>query len=89
MHRPVLIGVCANPLWRKGGDREYALYPAPDGCTGYRLYEHDDETGAMRIDYINTFDRRDPIAGSAWVGITNVAEMKRQSCTPSFLRHWI
>lgn len=63
MHKPVLIGM-NNPLWRKGGDEKYALYPAPEGCTGHRLYEMlTARTGCMRIDYINTFDRRNLIQG--------------------------
>lgn len=72
-HKPVLIGM-NNPLWRKGGDEKYALYPAPEGCTGYRIWQLlNERTGAMRHDYIETFDRRNLIQGPfGWD--TNIAE---------------
>lgn len=62
MHKPVLIGM-NNPLWR--GAAGYELYPAPEGCTGHRLWRMlNERTGAFRRDYLDTFDRRNLVTGN-------------------------
>jgi hypothetical protein len=49
--KPLLVGE-ANPY---GGDPYYALYPAPDGCSGHRLCCL--ILGMARHDYLEVFDR--------------------------------
>lgn len=62
MHKPVLIGM-NNPLW--AGREGYELFPAPEGCTGHRLWSMlHERTGAFRKDYIDTFDRRNLVRGN-------------------------
>lgn len=46
-----LVGEC-NPY---GGDPQFALYPAPDGCSGHRLCCL--ILGMGRKDYLETFER--------------------------------
>jgi len=62
--RPVLLGM-NNPLHV---DPKYALYPAPVGCTGYRIWQllKSRVPEVTRIDYINTFDRRNLVDGVTW-----------------------
>lgn len=55
--RPVLVGEC-NPY---GGDPYYALYPAPDGCSGHRLCRL--VFGMDPDDYLEAFDRINLCAG--------------------------
>lgn len=49
--KPLLVGE-SNPY---GSDPKYALYPAPDGCSGHRLCCL--ILGMRRRDYIASFDR--------------------------------
>lgn len=49
--KPVLVGEL-NPY---GGDDYYALYPAPDGCSGHRLCQL--VLGMHRSVYLETFER--------------------------------
>lgn len=49
--RPLIIGEL-NPF---GGDDYYALYPAPDGCSGHRLCTL--VLGMDQDDYLEAFDR--------------------------------
>lgn len=51
MAKPLLVGE-ANP---HGGDPYYALYPAPDGCSGHRLCCL--ILKMRRADYLREFDR--------------------------------
>lgn len=50
--KPLLVGE-ANPY---GGDDYYALYPAPDGCSGHRLCCL--ILGMHRADYLDVFERQ-------------------------------
>jgi hypothetical protein len=50
--KPLLVGE-ANPY---GGDPYYALYPAPDRCSGHRLCCL--ILGMRRADYLREFDRK-------------------------------
>jgi hypothetical protein len=49
--KPVLVGEM-NPY---GADPDYALYPAPDGCSGHRLCCL--ILGMQRRHYLDSFDR--------------------------------
>lgn len=51
MGKPILVGE-SNPY---GGDPDYALYPAPDGCSGHRLATL--ILGMSREDYLDSFER--------------------------------
>lgn len=51
MNKPVLVGE-SNPY---GRDPYYALYPAPDGCSGHRLCVR--ILGMRRAEYLAAFDR--------------------------------
>lgn len=55
--RVTLVGEC-NP---HGADPYYALYPAPDGCSGHRLCCL--ILGMRRRDYLEAFGRTDLCAG--------------------------
>src|SRR5580765_7245676 len=58
--RPIIIGM-SNPL---STDPTHALYPAPPGCSGHRLWAMLHEvSGATRREYVDGFDRRNLIAG--------------------------
>lgn len=57
MSKPVLIGEL-NPY---GGDPYYALYPAPDGCSGHRLCCQ--ILGMQRAHYLDAFERVNLCAG--------------------------
>ena len=50
-HKPLLVGE-SNPY---GGDPHFALYPAPDGCSGHRLCCL--ILGMRRADYLRVFSR--------------------------------
>lgn len=50
--KPLLVGE-ANPY---GGDPHFALYPAPDGCSGHRLCKL--ILKMRRADYLREFERR-------------------------------
>jgi hypothetical protein len=54
--RPVLIGM-NNPLH---DDPKYALFPAPEGCTGHRLFKMLETRvpDVRRQQYLDRFDRR-------------------------------
>lgn len=58
--RPVLVGM-NNPISMRP---EHALYPAPEGCSGHRLWRllHE-ETGATRLQYIDRFCRINLVVG--------------------------
>lgn len=56
-HRPLLVGE-SNPY---GGDPRYALYPAPDGCSGHRLCCS--ILGMRRADYLMAFERANLCVG--------------------------
>lgn len=49
--KPLLVGE-ANPY---GGDPSFALYPAPDGCSGHNLCHK--VLGMYRKDYLEAFER--------------------------------
>jgi hypothetical protein len=50
----ILVGM-TNPL---NSDPSHALYPAPEGCTGHRLWRMLHEvSGASRMDYRDGFER--------------------------------
>jgi len=52
---PILVGL-DNP---HRPEPEYALYPLPRGCTGWRIWQMlNSRTGASRQDYVRVFDRR-------------------------------
>lgn len=58
--RPILIGQ-NNPLSTRPG---HELYPAPDGCTGHRLWRMlHARTGAFRQQYLDAFERRNLVRG--------------------------
>lgn len=58
MDKPILVGE-SNPY---GADPQFALYPAPDGCSGHRLATL--ILGMSRRDYLDSFDRVNLCAGS-------------------------
>lgn len=59
--RPILVGM-NNPL---GADPRHVLFPAPEGCSGYRLWRMLHEVcGATRVDYRDGFDRRNLVVGT-------------------------
>ncbi len=63
MSKPLLIGM-NNPLSQRDG---HALYPAPEGCTGHRLWAMlNSRTGASRLQYLECFDRRNLVTGREW-----------------------
>lgn len=58
--KPIIIGE-NNPLSTMAG---HELYPAPDGCTGHRLWKMlYARTGAFRQQYLDTFERRNLVRG--------------------------
>lgn len=60
MARPLLIGM-NNPLSTQPG---HELYPAPEGCTGHRLWKIlYARTGAFRQQYLDTFERKNLVRG--------------------------
>lgn len=63
MNRPILLGM-NNPLSRRP---EHALYPAPSGCTGWRLWSMlHARTGATKHEYLEVFDRRNLLSSQQW-----------------------
>jgi hypothetical protein len=56
LSKPLLVGE-VNPY---GGDPYYALYPAPDGCSGHRLCYL--ILGMRREDYLESFERINLVA---------------------------
>lgn len=56
-NRVLLLGE-QNPY---GGDPSFALYPAPDGCSGHRLCCR--ILGLSRREYLERFDRRNVLEG--------------------------
>lgn len=63
MARAVLLGM-NNPL---GRDPRHALFPAPVGCTGYRIWQMlHAHTGALRQEYADGFDRLNIVDNLAW-----------------------
>lgn len=62
--RPILLGM-NNPL---SDDARHALFPAPEGCTGHRVWKmlrEFDESVSMKR-YLEMFDRRNLVSGRAW-----------------------
>jgi hypothetical protein len=58
--KPILCGM-NNPLSTRPG---HELYPAPEGCTGHRLWRMlNARTGAFRQHYLDTFERRNLVRG--------------------------
>lgn len=63
MDRPVLVGM-NNPL---RSDPRYALYPAPSGVTGHRIWRMLNEASDAGIrDYLRVFDRRNVLNAIEW-----------------------
>src|SRR5688500_427358 len=53
-----------NPLSTRPG---HELYPAPEGCTGHRLWRMlNARTGASRQTYLECFERRNLVRGLEW-----------------------
>ncbi len=61
--KPVILGM-NNPI---SSDPEHALFPAPEGCAGHRLWRllHN-RTGASRSEYLEAFERRNLIPHKNW-----------------------
>lgn len=63
--RPVLLGM-NNPISSRP---EYALWPDPPNCTGWRLWKLlEARTGATQDQYLAAFDRRNLLPGKIWEG---------------------
>lgn len=61
--RTVLIGA-NNPL---SSDSDRALYPYPEGATGWRLWRiFNDAYGTPRSQWLQIFDRRNVMGGKTW-----------------------
>lgn len=61
--KPVIVGM-NNPISTRPG---HELYPAPDGCTGHRLWQLlNTRTGASRVQYLDSFERRNLVRGPMW-----------------------
>lgn len=77
MARPVLIGM-NNPLSTRAG---HELFPAPEGCTGHRLWTMlHDRTHASRQSYMDTFERRNLVRGIPWDRTAAKARAYEMSC---------
>lgn len=82
--KPLLVGE-VNPY---GSDPYYALYPAPDGCSGERLCRL--VMGLDRADYLRRFDRTN-LCDGAWLLKTarrkaaNLIEESAKLCRPIVL----
>lgn len=72
--KPLLVGE-QNPY---GGDPYFALYPAPDGCSGHRLCCL--ILGMRRVDYLRSFERRN-LCDGPW-------NMELARCRAQELRTW-
>lgn len=73
--KPILWGM-NNPLSSSEG---HQLYPAPEGCTGHRLYKmlHERLPHVNRRNYLDTFDRRNLVTGRQWSSTLGHAEAER------------
>jgi hypothetical protein len=61
--KPIIVGM-NNPISTRPG---HELYPAPEGCTGHRLWRMlNSRTGASRLQYLDTFERRNLVRAVAW-----------------------
>lgn len=61
--KPIIIGM-NNPISTRPG---HELYPAPEGCTGWRLWRMlNARTGASRVQYLDTFERRNVVLARGW-----------------------
>lgn len=61
--KPILVGM-NNPISTRPG---HELYPAPDHCTGHRLWQMlNSRTGASRLQYLECFERRNLVRGLQW-----------------------
>lgn len=61
--RPIILGM-NNPI---SSDPEHALFPAPEGCTGHRLWTMlHARTQCSRAAYLSAFDRRNLVPGKFW-----------------------
>lgn len=68
--RPLLVGM-NNPISLLP---EHALYPAPDGCAGARLWRLlESETGAGMRDYLRAFERVNLVTGPWDAGVARCA----------------
>jgi hypothetical protein len=48
-------------------DPRFDLYPVPKGCTGWHLWKMlHDRTGASKVEYVRTFDRKNIVYGRRW-----------------------
>lgn len=65
--KPILIGM-NNPISTRPG---HELYPAPEGCTGHRLWQMlNARTGASRLAYLECFERRNLVQAKEWDHLT-------------------
>lgn len=61
--KPILVGM-NNPISTRPG---HELYPAPEGCTGWRLWQLlAARTGASRLQYLDVFERRNLVRDLTW-----------------------
>lgn len=61
--KPILIGM-NNPVSTTAG---HELYPAPDGCTGHRLWKMlNARTEASCQEYLDVFERRNLVRGMVY-----------------------
>ena len=62
--KPILIGM-NNPVSQAPG---YELYPAPEGCTGHRLWTmlNERRPEVTRKMYLDAFDRRNLVVGTIY-----------------------
>jgi len=83
LSRPLLVGL-HNPLSPKP---EHALYPRPEGCTGWRLLQMLGPAYTER-DYLRAFDRVDLLDHHEQVGGKGYAARLRQA-RPRLVEHII
>ena len=61
--RPALLGM-NNPI---SSDQRLALWPAPEGCTGWRIWKMlNERTGATRSQYTKRFLRLNACSDRVW-----------------------
>lgn len=76
--KPLLIGM-NNPV---STERGHELFPAPEGCTGHRLWRMlHERTSATRMSYLESFERRNLVRSaiySATVARLNAREIYRE-----------
>lgn len=81
VQKPILVGE-ANPY---GGDPQFALYPAPDGCSGHRLCTL--ILGMSRRSYLDSFERVNlcPQKWDARVAIASALRLEGRVGYPRFI----